>query len=187
MKEMQKCSLLLGKKPLGNRDDFVLIGGMKKHSSEIRLFALVTALAVGGCGPTQSGDTTLFRDNRTDGTVFFTAMYDNPEDKPTFDDVFRVRADQGYVADIDDTHYADARLQTGLHTLSIDRIDWSGYTVDQLKLDVYLAPGQTIYVEEHVHTDDKVTLQQVDAAQGRQNLVARKRTCNCSNMLGMDF
>lgn len=174
-------------KPLGNCDDFVLIGDMKK----IGFFTLLAVLAVSGCSEPllyqKGGDTTVFRENKTDGTVFFTAVYDNPNDKPTFDDVFRLHADQGYVGDIDDAHYADTRLQPGHHTLSVDRLDWTGYTINQSHLDVYLAPSQTIYVEERVHSDDTVTFAQLDPVSGRKNIVTRKRTCNCGNMFGWKF
>jgi hypothetical protein len=151
-------------------------------------FVILATLVTGGCSDPvlyqSAGDTATYRVNRDDGTAFFSAMYDNPDDKPTFDDIFRLHADQGYVGDIDDTQYADVRLQPGHHVFTFDLIDWAGYSVDKTAtLTVDIASQQSLFIEAHVTADRKPILVIVDKAQGAKDITVRKRECPCDEGL----
>jgi hypothetical protein len=123
----------------------------------------------------------VYYDNRYDTKVFFYAVYDNPEDAPAFGDVFRVHADLGYVADIDDTEYTDIMLAPGRHAFTVDQLNWAGDTVSTATMMAEVRPGQPLFIEEHVLTDGKAALVDVDSARGLQDIRKRTRACPCDD------
>jgi hypothetical protein len=143
--------------------------------------ALAVLLLTGGCGTASHAPpdaAALFLPGRDEAKVFFYATYDRPDAEPWLGESFRFNT-SGYEGDISAGQFIETKVAPGDYTLHADEISWGGNTVHSASLKTHLQPGGVYFFEARV-TSDKLVLSQTGGAQGKKDVLSRKRECLCS-------
>ena len=125
-----------------------------------------------------------FKANDKEAKIFFYAEYDDPEeDRPSFEERFRLYIDKGYLQDISDSQYIETTLPPGKYIFSVDRIGWGGNARYHSLLRQEVAAGETVFIHERVRINKKPLLSRTDYDTGVEEVRKRTRTCLCDSGL----
>ena len=150
---------------------------------------LAGMLALSGCG-IFSGDENSspkppdFTVADGESKIFVYAFYENPDDKPTFGEVFHVSVDGGWRGDIDDTQYVRDRLSPGAYVVSVDEMSWTGNVVNHADLKTKLLANQSNFYVAHVFKDAesgdlKLDILNPPPSEGMHQVAVRDYVCAC--------
>jgi len=114
-----------------------------------------------------------------DAKFFFHAVYDSPDDKPSFGETFRLHVDGDYMGDVAEDEFIEMKIPPGPHLFDVNEISWSGNVISHSTFKETLKPGEPSFIVEHVLPEDLTFLSKTTEAQGTKNISIRNRICNC--------